>query len=83
MDDLAENARRVAVLNGAKLIMDGEPYKVFLRGGELKETGLGLPVVAKMASMLRERGKNVPEDVIKMDDFERCVEGMLKRRIND
>jgi len=83
MDDLAENARRVAVLNGAKLIMDGEPYKVFLRGGELKETGLGLPVVAKMASMLRERGKNVPEDVIKMDDFERCVEGMLKRRVND
>mgnify|MGYP005852610561 CR=1 FL=1 len=83
MDDLAENARRVAVLNGAKLIMDDEPYRVFLRGGELKETGLGLPAVAKMASMLRERGKHVPEDVIKLDDFERCVERMLKRRIND
>lgn len=80
MDDLAENAGRVIVLNGAKLIMDDKPYKVFMREKEIKETGLGLPAVAKMALMLRECGKHIPEDVIKLDDFEKHVAQMLKRR---
>lgn len=77
MDDLAENARRVIVLNGAKLIMDSEPYKVFMNESELKAIGLDLPCVSKISVLLRESGKNIPEDVIKLNDLEECVAGMM------
>lgn len=77
MDDLAENARRVIVLNGAKLIMDSEPYKVFMNESELKAIGLDLPCVSKISALLRESGKNIPEDVIKLNDLEECVAGMM------
>ena len=50
MDDLAENAQRVIVLSGAKLLMDAPPAEVFSREAELKEIGLDLPAVAKIAS---------------------------------
>ncbi len=80
MDDLAENAKRVAVLSGANVIMDDVPYKVFLRGDELKEVGLDLPAVAKIAARLREKGKAVPEDVITLDGLERYLTGMLGNR---
>jgi energy-coupling factor transport system ATP-binding protein len=77
MDDLAENARRVIVLNGAKLIMDDEPYKVFMHGEELKDIGLDLPTVAKMAALLRSSGKDVPHSVIRLSDLEECVMRMM------
>lgn len=77
MDDLAENARRVVVLSGANVIMDDKPYKVFLRGQELKSVGLDLPAVAKIAVLLRERGKAVPEDVITLSGLEQYITGMM------
>lgn len=73
MDDLAENAQRVIVLGGAKMLMDDLPYKVFTREAELRETGLDIPYVAKMSALLRKKGKTVSENVIKLDDLEKCV----------
>lgn len=80
MDDLAENARRVIALKGAKLMMDGTPAEVFARGDELKEASLDVPSVADIASMLRARGKDVPQDVIRLDELELFTEKMLGGR---
>lgn len=77
MDDLAENARRVLVLSGAKLLLDDMPANVFAREAELKEIGLDLPAVAKMASALRAQGKAVPKEIIRLTDLEKYVLEML------
>ena len=73
MDDLAENARRVVVMSGAKMIMDDVPSRVFRSETAVKEVGLGLPAVAKIARGLRAAGKSVPGDIIKLDDLEAYV----------
>lgn len=70
MDDLAENARRVVVLSGASVIMDGAPADVFLRESELKDVGLDLPAVAKIAARLRSRGVSVPKEIIRLSELE-------------
>ena len=77
MDDLAENAKRVVVLSGANVIMDDKPYKVFLRERELKDIGLDLPAVAKIAALLREKGREVPEDIITLGGLERYIASMM------
>lgn len=70
MDDLAEYAHRVAVLSGARLVMDDTPQKVFLREEELKGIGLDIPYVARIASQLRAKGLNVDDSVIRLDELE-------------
>mgnify|MGYP001359661576 CR=1 FL=1 len=80
MDDLAENARRVIVLKDARLMMDGTPAEVFVRRDELKEASLDVPCVSDIVTALRSRGKDIPRDVIKLDDLQRCVEQMLGGR---
>lgn len=77
MDDLAENAERVLVMNNAKLIMDGKPHEVFGRADELKNAGLDVPYVAKIAARLRQKGKNVPQNIIRLKDLEEYVTQMI------
>ncbi len=76
MDDLAENANRVLVLSGAKLIMDATPSDIFSRETELRKIGLDLPAVVKIASALRARGKDVPSGVVRLDQLEQSILGM-------
>jgi energy-coupling factor transport system ATP-binding protein len=80
MDDLAENARRVIVLKGARLMMDGTPAEVFARHDELTAASLDVPCVAEIAEKLRARGKDIPRDIIRLDDLQQCVENMLGGR---
>ncbi len=80
MDDLAQNANRVAVLNGAKLIMDDIPSKVFQQKKQLQDIGLDIPYVSRIAQGLRDKGKNVPEDVIRVAQLEECITRILEGR---
>ena len=73
MDDLAENARRVLVLENGRLVMDDTPNQVFARGEELQKIGLDTPYVSKIAAALNERGISVPRDVVRLGDLEACL----------
>ena len=80
MDDLAENAGRVIVMSGAKMIMDDDPARVFRSGTAIREVGLDLPCVAKIARGLRQAGKKVPDDIIRLDDLEAHVMRMTEKK---
>jgi energy-coupling factor transport system ATP-binding protein len=81
MDDLAEHAQRVIVMSGAKMVMDNTPSYVFRSGTAIREIGLDLPSVAKMARGMRQAGCSVPDDIIKLDDLEAYVAEMLAQRL--
>jgi energy-coupling factor transport system ATP-binding protein len=80
MDDLAENARRIIALNGARLMMDGTPAEVFSHEAALKDASLNIPSVSAIAARLRECGKPVPGDVIRLSDLEDCIERLMGGR---
>lgn len=80
MDDLAENAHRVIVMSGAKMIMDDVPARVFRSETAIKEVGLDLPCVAKIARELREAGRAVPDDIIRLDDLEAHIVQMMEKK---
>jgi hypothetical protein len=61
------------VLAGAKLLMDGKPADVFSHEDELKEIGLDLPAVARMASAMRAHGMDAPQDIITLAELEKFV----------
>ena len=62
MDEIAENCTRAAVFSEGKVVLQGTPAEIFRRAHELILLGLDIPVTAKCALMLKERGIYVDTD---------------------
>ena len=73
MDEIAENADRIAVLSDAGVVMAGTPREVFSRGEELEAVGLTVPQVTKVAMELRRRGLAVDAAVYTVADLYRAL----------
>ena len=59
MDDVAQLANHVLVMDKGRLVMDGSPAQVFARGEELKAMGLGLPSGADFINRLNAMGEDI------------------------
>ncbi len=72
MDDVAEYADRIIVMNAGEILMDGTPAEVFVRSGELEEIGLSAPQMVYILQYLRENGLPVETDRLTVEDA--CAE---------
>ncbi len=68
-DALAEHARRIIVLKNGALIRDGSTRDVFSDYYDLLHNGIGVPQVRRAAQLLRERGVDMPGNIIQYDEF--------------
>ena len=71
----AAQAKRVIVMSGGRIILDGEPKQVFSRVEEIRGAGLDLPQTTELMYLLRERGIDVPDDVL---TDEECADALQK-----
>ena len=68
MDDVANYADRIIVINKGKIKLDDTPVEVFKHRNELEEIGLTVPQVMIVADELRKRGWKLPEGLTRMDE---------------
>lgn len=68
MDEVA-GADRVIVMDEGRIVMDGKPEEIFIRIEELKKLGLDVPFATEFAHRLREKGIDIPESIIFMDEL--------------
>ena len=68
MDDVAEYADRIIVMNDAKILMDGSPKEVFAHYKELEAVGLSAPQMVYIMQYLRECGLPVRTDILTVDE---------------
>lgn len=68
-DALAEHARRIIVLKNGALIRDGSTRDVFSDYYDLLHNGIGVPQARRAAQLLRERGVDMPGNIIQYDEF--------------
>ena len=78
MDDVADLAEHILVMNHGKLEMEGTPEEIFSQGKRLKEIGLGVPTVTALAMELSERGFPIPANLFRMEDMEKALLSVLK-----
>ena len=64
MDDMAEHAKRLLVMDRGRLIMDGPTRDVFSNGDLLNEIGLELPVVTDVLTDLKAKGLPVQNHLL-------------------
>ena len=76
MDDVAEYADRVFVMNRGAVLLEGTPKEVYCRHGkELKEVGLDLPSGPAFLEYLGQRGLHAERDKL---TFEETAEELIK-----
>ena len=56
MDEIAEYAHRVILMSEGKILMDGEPHKIFRHREELERIGLSVPQVTQFCQSLGMEG---------------------------
>ncbi|MBO4327305.1 MAG: energy-coupling factor transporter ATPase [Clostridia bacterium] len=67
MDEVAACSRVVVIDNGM-IAMSGTPKELFSRPAEMRACGLEVPAVTALAFVLREKGLEIPADIITVDE---------------
>ena len=70
-------ADQVIVLDNGVIKLEGTPREVFSRTKELKELSLGVPAAVQLASDLRNRGIDLPKDILTDEEL---IEALLKAK---
>lgn len=87
MEDLAEYADRIIVLDDGKKILDDRPAQVFAKREMLADCGLDVPETVKLADKLRANGYQIPQDVIRekelLDYLGNCTNSAVGRKSVD
>ena len=68
MEEAAE-ADRVIVMDEGKIVMDGEPPRIFSDAEALRKAGMELPPAAEICTLLRQKGFDIPEDILTFESL--------------
>lgn len=79
MEDIARVADKIIVMNKSNLVMFDKTKEVFSKGRELEKIGLRVPQITKIMLELREKGFDVPEGILTVDEAMNCISSLLDK----
>ena len=79
MEDIAYLADRLIVMNAGKIEFTGTPQEIFRHETRLVEIGLGVPKVVTLMNELRNRGYDIPADIITMEEAKKEILKLVGR----
>lgn len=77
MEDVANYASRIIVMDKGRVQMDGTPKEVFCRYKELEEMGLAAPQVTYLAHALKEKGFAIDTDITTVAEAKEAILGLF------
>lgn len=79
MEDIARVADRIIVMNNSRLVMFDKTKEVFSYGRELEKIGLKVPQITRIMLELKEKGYDVPDGILTVDEAFSAVSSLLKK----
>ncbi len=79
MEDLANLADRIMVMDHGKLAMFGETADIFKNADELSEIGLAVPQITEICELLRKKGFPISDGIYTLDAAKTEIEKILKQ----
>lgn len=79
MEDIARVADRIIVMNNSEAVMYDETKEVFSKGRELEKIGLRVPQITKIMLKLKEKGYEVTDGILNVDDALAQIFSLLKK----
>lgn len=80
MADIARLCDRVLVIDSGRVVIVGTPKEVFSHRRELAEVGLDLPPVTQLTEALRQRGFQIDETILSVEEAAEQIAACLKTR---
>jgi energy-coupling factor transport system ATP-binding protein len=68
MEDIAKLVDRILVMHRGKVAMDDTTEEVFKRADELKDIGLGVPQITEFMKLFHQKGNDVKETVLTVEE---------------
>lgn len=82
MEDIARFVDRIVVMHRGKVNMVGTAREIFKRAQELESIGLGVPQITYFMKALQDKGKEIRDDVITVEEATEEILNYLRRRKN-
>lgn len=79
MDDVAQAAQRIVVLDHGRIVDEGTPAEVFSHAELLHKVGLDVPMSTRVAYELAQRGFTFDRDPLTLDDLADAIAADLAR----
>lgn len=68
MEDVAKLVDKLAVMYRGEIVSQGTPREIFQDYKGLVEKGLGIPQITELMIKLKEKGKNVSQDILTVNE---------------
>ncbi len=78
MADIAKLSDKVLVIDSGHMVTMGTPKEVFSKREELSRVGLDLPPITNLTEELRQRGMDIEQTILSVDDAARQIAEYLK-----
>lgn len=78
MADIARLSDKILVIDSGRLVTLGTPKEVFSHRDELSRIGLDLPPITQMTEALRERGMDIKETILSVEEAAEEIAKYLK-----
>lgn len=76
MEDMAEVADKILVMNEGKLVFFDTPKEIFSKETELSEMGLNVPIVTRVFGELEKMGINIPYKPLTVGEAVKLIEDL-------
>ena len=83
MEDIAENAKSIIVMNNSKCMMHASVPEVFEQSRMLEQIGLDIPQITKVFISLKDMGYNVSENIYTIESAEKEILKCLKGGVSE
>lgn len=80
MDDVAQYADHIIVMNDSRLFLQGDRNTVFADPEQLRAIGLGVPALTALMFHLQRHGFSVPTDIFTLDEARAAIEHVLHEK---
>lgn len=79
MEDVANYAERIIVMNKGQVMYDDAPHNVFKHYKMLEQIGLAAPQITYIMHQLKEDGLDVDENIINLEEAKESILKSLGR----
>ena len=81
MEDVADYAQRVIVMNGGQVMYEGDKKEVFSHKKELEEAGLAVPFYRQVCEELADRGFPIQRDLLTLEETKEAILELQKKGV--
>lgn len=82
MEDIARLVNRIIVMNNGKIAMEGGSKEIFKQAEKLEKLGLGIPQVTNFMRKYKDKGNNIRDDVLTVEEAKEELINYLRSREN-